>query len=116
LPQEPTGIASGRGRAPGPAASRHNQSLTRRTTIDKRPDLKTTSYFEAIRSRPDRATITDEWILQVMDEPEAEVIQEDGRIRRWARIPEAEGRYLRVVLLADGETVHNVFFDRRFKP
>ena len=26
-----------------------------------------------------------------------------------------EGKYLRVVLLDDGETVHNAFFDRRFK-
>ena len=30
-------------------------------------------------------------------------------------IPEAEGKYLRVVLLEDGETVHNAFFDRRFE-
>jgi len=28
----------------------------------------------------------------------------------------SERRYLRVILLADGETVHNVFFDRSFKP
>ena len=27
-----------------------------------------------------------------------------------------EGRYLRVILLPDGETVHNAFFDRRFRP
>jgi len=26
------------------------------------------------------------------------------------------GRWLRVVLLADGETVHNAFFDRDFEP
>ena len=43
-----------------------------------------------------------------------ELIQFDGRIRRWAPIDEAGGRYLRVVLLQDGETVHNAFFDRRF--
>jgi hypothetical protein len=29
-------------------------------------------------------------------------------------IEEAQ-KYLRVVTLADGETVHNAFFDRRFK-
>ena len=45
-----------------------------------------------------------------------EVIQADGRIRRWARIEDMEGRYLRVVLLPDGETVHNAFFDRSFEP
>jgi len=27
-----------------------------------------------------------------------------------------ENRYLRVILLEDGETVHNAFFDRGFKP
>jgi hypothetical protein len=44
------------------------------------------------------------------------MIQADGRIRRWAAIEEADGRYLRVVLLEDGETVHNAFFDKSFKP
>jgi hypothetical protein len=39
-----------------------------------------------------------------------------GRIRRWAPIEEMESRFLRVVLLPDRETVHNVFFDRGFKP
>jgi hypothetical protein len=35
----------------------------------------------------------------------------------WGRAPEAvKSRYLRVILLADGETVHNAFFDRRFVP
>lgn len=51
-----------------------------------------------------------------MDHPIEEVVQEDSRIRRWAPIKEAEGRYLRVILLPDGETVHNAFFDRRFIP
>jgi hypothetical protein len=40
--------------------------------------------------------------------------QVDGRIQRWAFIEE-EQRYLRVILLEDGETLHNAFFDRRFK-
>jgi len=52
----------------------------------------------------------------VIDKPAKEVIQKDGRIRRWAAIAEADGRYLRVILLEDGETVHNAFFDRSFKP
>jgi len=45
-----------------------------------------------------------------------EVIQSDGRIRRWAPIADMDGKYLRVVLLADAETVHNAFFDRSFTP
>lgn len=78
--------------------------------------MKFTSYFIATRVRPDRATISDEWIARVVRSPLAESVQDDGRIRRWAAIPEADGRYLRVVLLEDGETVHNAFFDRDFKP
>jgi hypothetical protein len=78
--------------------------------------VKFTAYFESMRTRPDRATIKDEWIRRVVDFPEREFVQEDGRIRRWGRIDEAEGRYLRVVLLPDGETVHNAFYDRRHKP
>lgn len=78
--------------------------------------MKFTRYFETLRRRPDRAIITDLWIQFVIDHPVKEVIQEDGRMRRWAPIDEAEGRYLRVILLADGETVHNAFFDRSFTP
>jgi hypothetical protein len=78
--------------------------------------VKTTRYFEALRLRADRAAIRDEWIERTIRFPLRESVQADGRIRRWARIPEAENRYLRVVLLADGETVHNAFFDRRFAP
>jgi hypothetical protein len=78
--------------------------------------VRTTAYFEAIRRRPDRAVIQDEWIERAVRSPLREAIQADGRIRRWAEVPESEGRILRVVLLPDGETVHNAFFDRRFKP
>ena len=69
-----------------------------------------------MRQRADRAGIKIEWIERVVSSPVKEVIQEDGRIRRWAPIAEFDDRYLRVVLLEDGETVHNAFFDRRFTP
>ena len=78
--------------------------------------MKFTQYFQAMRSRPDRAMIRIGWIQQVLEHPVKEVIQKDGRIRRWAPIQEMEGRYLRVTLLADGEAVHNAFCDRRFAP
>lgn len=78
--------------------------------------MKTTKYFQAIRVRPDREIIKDEWIQYVVQCPEKEHIQADGRIRRWAGIAEMENRYLRVILLPDGETVHNAFFDRGYKP
>ena len=73
-----------------------------------------THYFLAMRTRPDRAMIRDEWIERVIQKPVKETAQADGRIRRWAAIAEMDGRYLRVILLADGETVHNAFFDRSF--
>jgi hypothetical protein len=73
-------------------------------------------YFRVARLRPGREAIEDDWILRVVYWPLREQVQEDGRIRRWGRIPEAGGRYLRVVLLSDGRTVHNAFFDRSFKP
>jgi hypothetical protein len=73
--------------------------------------LKTTSYFDSTRNRSDRLSIKEEWITYVIKNPERIQIQTDGRIRIWARINEAEGRYLRVVLLSDNETVHNAFFD-----
>lgn len=76
--------------------------------------VKTTRYFEHVRKRADRATIRDEWIIRVMEHPEKTEVQSDGRIRRWARIAEA-GKVLRVILLEDGETVHNAFFDRSFR-
>ena len=77
--------------------------------------MKTTRYFDYVRLRPDRIMIQDVWILQVIKNPMKRFIQKDGRTRLWGRIAEAENRILRVVLLEDGQTVHNAFFDRGFK-
>ena len=65
--------------------------------------MKTTRYFQTVRSRKDRSIIKDEWIQHVIENPESEQIQGDGRIRRWARIEAMQGKYLRVVLLQDAE-------------
>ena len=78
--------------------------------------VKVTKYFASIRQRPDRAMIQEAWIQQVIDRPVREEVQQDGRIRRWAAIKAMDGRYLRVILLPDRETVHNAFFDRSFRP
>jgi len=77
--------------------------------------MKVAAYFLETQLRPDRQCIKREWIEQAILNPDAEHIQHDGRIRRWKRIEDAGGRMLRIVLLEDGETVHNAFFDRRFK-
>jgi len=76
--------------------------------------MKTTAYFEVMRQRPDRAVIQDAWVERAIREPLREIQQADGRIRRWTQVPEMDNKYLRVILLADGETVHNAFFDRGF--
>ena len=78
-------------------------------------NLKFTQYFHTLRTRADRHNIKIEWIEETVLGPIKETIQADGRIRRWAKIAETENRVLRVILLSDGETVHNAFFDRSFK-
>lgn len=78
--------------------------------------VKQTKYFESVRRRPDRAGIQDAWLEQAILHPVRRTRQADGRIRHWYRVPEKENRILRVILLEDGETVHNAFFDRNFQP
>jgi hypothetical protein len=76
--------------------------------------MKFTQYFLYMRQRPDRAKIKMEWIEDTVKNPDYVTIQLDGRNRKWKKIEE-QGKFLRVVLLPDGETVHNAFFDRTFK-
>ncbi len=78
--------------------------------------MKFTEYSVTMRRRPDRAFIQLDWIQRAIDHPVREIVQSDGRIRRWAPIQEMEGRHLRVILLPDATTVHNAFFDRTFRP
>ncbi len=76
--------------------------------------MKFTQYFLYMRQRPDRVKIKMEWIEETIMKPDFTVVQSDGRIRKWKNIVEV-GKFLRVILLPDGETVHNAFFDRTFK-
>ncbi|MYA01732.1 MAG: DUF4258 domain-containing protein [Chloroflexi bacterium] len=78
--------------------------------------MKVTEHFNRSRLEEDRKWIELEWIEQVIANPLVESVQSDGRIRRWGTVPELNGRYLRVVLLPDGETVMTAFLDRRFRP
>lgn len=75
--------------------------------------MKFTQYFLHVKQRIDRAVIKMEWIEQTIENPIHTEVQLDGRIRKWKKIEE-EGKFLRVILLPDGETVHNAFFDRGF--
>jgi hypothetical protein len=79
--------------------------------------LKTTRYFEeqVLRKRP---YIQRQWCLDVLAAPLRRDLQTDGRIRFWGRVTspgETQPRFLRVVTLEDGETIHNAFFDRGFR-
>ena len=76
--------------------------------------MKYTQYFHYMKKRPDRSKIKDEWIKYTIKNPVQTEIQSDRRIRKWAKIKD-EGKYLRVIVLEDGKTIHNAFFDRNFK-
>lgn len=74
-----------------------------------------TDYFEnkVLTKRP---YLTKAMCIAVLEAPLKREVQQDGeRIRFWARVPALGGRYLRVITLADGCTIHNAFPDRRFK-
>jgi hypothetical protein len=72
-----------------------------------------TDYFEeqVLRKRP---YLQREWCIRVVQSPERVERQADGRWRFWARVPELEGRPLRVITLDDWTTIHNAFPDRGF--
>ena len=76
--------------------------------------MQVTDYFQnkVLQKRP---YLKVEWIEFVLQNPvKVEMQTEDCRIRFWGFINEI-GKYLRVVTLEDGETVHNAFPDRDFK-
>lgn len=76
--------------------------------------MKATNYFTtSVMAR--RPYLKETWIEYVLRNPIRTEVQANGRIRRWAFIPEL-GKYLRVVTEPDGETVHNAFLDRGFRP
>ena len=75
--------------------------------------MKTTRYFEeqVLRKRP---YLKREWCEQALRNPARREVQPDGRVRYWMFVEELD-KYLRVVTLEDGITVHNAFPDRGFK-
>jgi len=73
-----------------------------------------TRYFENEIIRK-RSYLTVEMCRKVIQNPLKREIQPDGRIRFWGKVEELKGRYLRVITLEDGFTIHNAFIDRGFK-
>jgi len=76
--------------------------------------MQVTDYFQnkVMLKRP---FLRVEWIEKILENPvKIEYQIEDNRIRYWGYVEEL-GKYLRVVTLGDGKTVHNAFPDRDFK-
>jgi hypothetical protein len=78
------------------------------------PPFWRTRYF-AFDVLPRRSYLDPIDINRVIAFPAKKFIQADGRIRLYG-YSEGLQRYLRVVLLSDGETVHNAFCDEDFVP
>ena len=78
------------------------------------PDYKYTAYFEneVLRKRP---YLKKEWCEFVVENPIRVEVQDDNRVKFWARISEFGNRALRVVTLDDRITIHNAFPDSNFK-
>ena len=74
--------------------------------------VKTTPYFDRRHQEHD---VTTEEVAHALEHEAARSVQPDGRIRVWGYSPR-HGNHLRIVLLPDGETVHNAFPDRSFTP
>lgn len=78
-------------------------------------NYKYTAYFENEVLRK-RSYLKKEWCVEVVENPEKVEQQGDNRFRYWAKVPELDNRYLRVITLEDQKTIHNAFPDRRFEP
>ena len=79
--------------------------------------MKTTEYFrDRVLGRPERehVLILIHRVAQAIEAPLRVEQQANGRTRRWVYCPESD-HYMRVIVEADGERVHNAFYDRNFK-
>ena len=74
--------------------------------------VRFTPYFEN-KVRIERPYLRMEWLALALANPIETIKQPNGRLRHWVYVEEYK-KYLRVVTLEDGETVHNAFFDRGY--
>ena len=79
--------------------------------------MKATPCFleQVVRTRP---CLDAQWFAPILASPIRRESQADGRIRSWGAIVDprdGKTRFLRIVTLADGATIHNAFFDRDFE-
>lgn len=65
--------------------------------------------------RPDRRMIDLDDVKRALEQPTYRSVQPDRRLRHWIWVASYR-RWLRVIVEPDGETVHNAFYDRNFRP
>ncbi|QJE72253.1 hypothetical protein HHL28_03285 [Aerophototrophica crusticola] len=76
------------------------------------PPFWRTEYFaNEVLGKPGRCRIDPLDIKRIIANPDRKRRQPDGRIQFWGWVPSLNSD-VRVVTLADGETVHNAFRDR----
>ncbi len=73
---------------------------------------------EVLRKRPYLRRAWCEYVIERAEkiEPQGQIPFPFWRIRFRAGVPAVNDRYLRVITLADGVTIHNAFPDRGFNP
>jgi len=80
------------------------------------PPFWRTRYSEfEVMARRDRRDIRVADIQRTLEQPFRRTQQPDGRVRLWFHAADRQ-RWLRVIVEPDGETVHNAFWDRNFRP
>jgi len=72
-------------------------------------------FAHEVMLRPDRREIDLGDVKRALEGPGRTQRQPDGRWLHWLWVEE-RGRWMRVIIEPDGETVHNAFWDRNFKP
>jgi hypothetical protein len=75
--------------------------------------MKTTRTFELKMRKKGREDLEREWCERVLSAPTEIIEQNDGSYRMWGFIQET-GKYLRVIVLQDRQTVDNAFLDRSY--
>ena len=79
------------------------------------PFWRTEYYALQVLAKDGRTRIDPLDIRAIIAKPEHKRRQANGRVQLWGWVHDLNS-YVRVVLLPDGETVHNAFRDRDFEP
>lgn len=75
--------------------------------------MKFTKHFleDVLLKRP---YLDKELLEYIIANPIKREIQDDNKIKLWG-YSSKHNKYVRIIMLEDGETIHTAFFDRNFK-